>query len=239
MSPFDGAVARPDNRRVAGKKKPLRLGQTADQVYALAWRIIQYQKFFDDEQDRWRRWLAKEPSHEYAGFWKRELAQLLRFRTVFESILVRNPAQAIEEFELARRSHLTGAGLKLNRATPVRWALVGRAVEHVYVWLRVQTGKDRHPKDPRAIAMPLPVSALGFVATKQRVESEDDLKKLAQLPAVRRAGRGIIKGGNDDYGGQKNAAIALVAAATGMSEPNVKRAAKDYLVSRDQLDPEE
>ncbi len=225
--PFDGTSARDETLGVAAAKesKPLRLGRTADEVYATVWRIARIQEFFDKEQAKWDRQLALQPTHEYAAFWRSSLEKHWALRRVFEAQLVKDPAKAIADFDLARLSYLDGRGLSEGKDA-ITWALLGRAVEHVFIWLRMQDGKDRHPDDPRYHAMPMPVATIGYVAWARPVSSVADLEALARAGSVRKARKGD---GAKKRGGHKAAAIALVALASGIGEQTVKRAAAAYV----------
>lgn len=206
----------------ARKRKALPFGRTPREVYLLAARISEAGRHFARSRQ-----LATGSSEglspEAREFLAAEVKRIDAERKTFEAMLVQDPERAIVEFERARRWILDMSKAPPHRTkaklSPAESVAMGRAVQHVAAWIeRRQRGEHR--------GFAMPVATLGPISSTRPVASEADLEKLLKSGPVRKALRGD---GAKKRGGPKNAAIALVALATGVGEQTVKRAAGSSL----------
>jgi hypothetical protein len=162
---------------------------------------------------------------------------MILHRKRFESRLVVDAASAVREIQQAPPNRYWkpfGPG-----KNDVQRGLLRLAVEHVYLWLRVEAGRREHPdpevrrRHPQIVANPSPIENLLPVLTNPKaweylkIKPGDPftlqhLRKLAQHNAVIAALKGD---GADERGGQRNAAVALVSFVAQVSVSTVNRSA--------------
>lgn len=205
-------------------KQPFSLGSTPGAGYLLAAEITKAAQYFEREENTLRAVLADPPSEETSVVCGQQLERLQAARKRFEAQFLTDPAGAVEELTRVR-GHLLDVTAAGNGKYAARDVDLARAVEHVAEWF----WQAKAPADKWHFRA-MPVACLGPISTMIKVDGEDrrkildagDLKKLAEHATVKEALRGD---GAKKYGGQKNAAIVLVALATGLGEQTIKRAA--------------
>jgi hypothetical protein len=204
-------------------KKPFSLGRTPGEGYLLAAEITKASQYFEREEGQLRVVLAEPPSAEAALVVEQQLVRLLAAKQRFDRRFLADPAGAVTELATIRAQQLdvVGAGDGEHAA---RDASLGRAVAHVAEWLWQQkAAPDKWHFRAMPVACLTTISAMITIAgkTRRKIVDVHDLKKLAEHASVKQALKGD---GVNQYGGQKSAAIVLVALATEVGEQTVKRA---------------
>lgn len=212
------------------KTKPIQLGATADQVYALAKHILAIQKELDEDEGLLVRKIALKPSDPEVHFWRDQLEEARARRHVFESRLGKDPLEAVRQFEVME-STLADPRMIGSGRHGARNAAIATAVEQVEEWLRRRAGKgDESFLISPVLALQLVSSGGSWVTTlpddfdfafpgepprpkdgRKPLREEADLERLLEEPDVKEALKPTAPGQKQ---GPRRAAITIVSIVT-------------------------
>jgi hypothetical protein len=211
------------------KPKPLKLGKTAAEVYALAEKILSARDWLTDGRAQAERLLALGPSPSgtpdgqeiIKGVWGAKRDRLGAALEMFERRLVIDPTEAVGRVDALRSMPLLDIRNAGGGGDPVLKAALRLAVERVDEWLR-QRGSKPSPRRRLLEYVPAAVAALQPIAVGFPTLSLADLEAAAAADDVVRCLKGPRS--RTERTGYRAAAEIIVERITGQSQSTIRRA---------------